>query len=312
MTPLSMPDAGPPPPVTASDTCLDDPAKTEPGVCGCGVPDDNFDGDGAADCLDDCPDNAARTLPSGACGCSALTDTGACTALRNAIRNLYTFDGTGTVITDSAGGMNGTLLDATGTTLVADLARSQLNGRLNLNGAGPFVELPGGLISSLTSATFEVWTSWRGGAAWARIFDFGDSVGGAGVSYLFLTPANSINGNLRVAYSVAGPAEAETLVDAAGPLAVAGAADRQLQHLAVVIDDAAGLMRLYGNGLQLGQVAFAGDLAAINDINNWLGRSNYELDPPYFGSLIEFRIYDQALTAAQITTSFQAGPGALN
>jgi hypothetical protein len=252
-------------------------------------------------------------LPSGPCGCSALTDTAACTELRNAIRNLYTFDGTGTtVITDSENGANGTLLDALGTTPLADLQRLQVNGRLNLNGSGPFVELPDGLISSLTSATFEVWTAWRGGAAWARIFDFGNNDGANGVSYLFLTPANSINGNLRVAYSVAGPAEAETLVDGPGPLAVAGAADGTLQHLAVVIDDAVGLMRLYANGLQLGQVDLAGDLAAINDVNNWLGRSNYLADPPLFGSLVEFRIYDQALSAAQITTSFQAGPGALN
>jgi hypothetical protein len=225
---------------------------------------------------------------------------------------LYTFDGTGTVITDSASAANGTLLDALGATPLADLQRFQLNGRLNLNGSGPFVELPGGLISSLTNATFEVWTAWRGGAAWARIFDFGSNDGAAGVSYLFLTPANSINGNLRVAYSVAGPGVNETLVDGLGPLTEAGAADGTLQHLAVVIDDAGGLMRLYSNGQQLGQVALAGDLAAINDVNNWLGRSNYLADPPLFGSLIEFRIYDQALSAAQVSTSFQAGPGALN
>ncbi len=308
-----MADAGPPPPVTASDTCPTDPAKTQPGVCGCGVPEDNFDGDVALDCLDDCPDNAGRTLPSGPCGCSALTDTAACTELRGAIRNLYTFDGTGTtVITDSANGANGTLLDAAGVTPVADLQRFQLNGRLNLNGSGPFVELPDGLISSLTNATFEVWTGWRGGAAWARIFDFGDNDGGAGLTYLFLTPANSINGNLRVAYSVAGPGVAETLVDGPTPLAAVGAADGTLQHLAVVIDDTAGLMRLYANGVELGQVALAGDLAAINDTNNWLGRSNFPVDPPLFGSLVEFRIYDQALSAAQISISFQAGPGALN
>lgn len=39
------------------DACPDDPDKTEPGACGCGVADDDRDGDGAADCVDDCPDN---------------------------------------------------------------------------------------------------------------------------------------------------------------------------------------------------------------------------------------------------------------
>ena len=37
------------------DGCPDDPNKTEPGVCGCGIPDDDSDGDGVEDCIDACP-----------------------------------------------------------------------------------------------------------------------------------------------------------------------------------------------------------------------------------------------------------------
>jgi hypothetical protein len=82
--------------------------------------------------------------------------------------------------------------------------------------------------------------------------------------------------------------------------------------VAVVIDDAAGSMRLYWGGVEVSAVPLVNGLAAINDINNWLGRSNFQPDPPLFGDLIEFRIYDQALSADQISTSYQAGPGALN
>jgi hypothetical protein len=46
---------GPPPPV---DECPDDPNKTEPGVCGCGTPDVDTDGDGVMDCVDNCPQTA--------------------------------------------------------------------------------------------------------------------------------------------------------------------------------------------------------------------------------------------------------------
>ncbi len=37
-----------------ADQCPDDPDKTEPGVCGCGEPDIDTDGDGVADCIDNC------------------------------------------------------------------------------------------------------------------------------------------------------------------------------------------------------------------------------------------------------------------
>jgi len=40
------------------DDCPEDPAKTEPGDCGCGVMDADSDGDGIPDCDDNCPDVA--------------------------------------------------------------------------------------------------------------------------------------------------------------------------------------------------------------------------------------------------------------
>jgi hypothetical protein len=46
----------------------------------------------------------------------------------------------------------------------------------------------------------------------------------------------------------------------------------------------------------------------LNDVNNWLGRSNWTSDANFDGSFNEFRIYDQALTASEIAASFAAGP----
>ncbi len=54
--------------------CPNDPDKTEPGECGCGVPDTDSDGDGTPDCNDECPDDADKT-EAGECGCgTADTD----------------------------------------------------------------------------------------------------------------------------------------------------------------------------------------------------------------------------------------------
>jgi hypothetical protein len=50
------------------DQCPDDPNKTAPGACGCGVPDTDADSDDVPDCVDGCRTDPAKTEP-GNCGC---------------------------------------------------------------------------------------------------------------------------------------------------------------------------------------------------------------------------------------------------
>lgn len=51
-----------------ADRCPDDPHKSQPGDCGCGVPDTDTDGDGSANCIDLCPlDNPNDTDGDGTC-----------------------------------------------------------------------------------------------------------------------------------------------------------------------------------------------------------------------------------------------------
>jgi hypothetical protein len=50
------------------DRCPTDPAKVEPGQCGCGLPDADTDRDTVLDCRDGCPQDALKTQP-GRCGC---------------------------------------------------------------------------------------------------------------------------------------------------------------------------------------------------------------------------------------------------
>lgn len=79
---LALGACGEDPATDASDACPNDDAKTEPGVCGCGVADLDADENGTVDCLDGakddddekdkvvdaCPDDDTKTEP-GACGC---------------------------------------------------------------------------------------------------------------------------------------------------------------------------------------------------------------------------------------------------
>ncbi len=58
-----------------TDNCPNDPNKTNPGACGCGVPDTDSDHDGVPDCIDYCPSDPNKSY-SGDCGCGKSdTDT---------------------------------------------------------------------------------------------------------------------------------------------------------------------------------------------------------------------------------------------
>jgi hypothetical protein len=123
------------------------------------------------------------------------------------------------------------------------------------------------------------------------------------MSYVFLTSRAGLGTNpMRAAFTTAGNT-AETQVD--GTMALATGTR---QHVALVIDDANDDIALFLNGAPLANEAFTGQLSDITDVNNWLGRSQYAGDYEFIGVYDEFRIYDVALTAAQLATSFMAGP----
>jgi len=261
-------------------------------------------GDTAVGAMDATPNttpdanDAARTIDAAAdTGCPNPT---AC-ALRSALVHRYMFDGSGTTATDSIGTAHGTIKNAT------------LTGTGSLVLAGgvtdQYVDLPNGIVSSLTNATFELWLTWDGGANWQRIFDFGnpdsnvEGAQSAGASTLHMTPLADGNHVLRFAFKRANQTIAqETDLEAAMPLA-----SGVVVHLAGVIDDTNNMMYLYRDGVAQGSKAFADSLSLLTDINNWLGRSQYAGDPELGGTLHEFRIYNAALSAAQIQASFAAG-----
>jgi hypothetical protein len=84
--------------------------------------------------------------------------------------------------TDSVRAANGTL--------VGGAAIS--NNAVVLDGQDGYVDLPNDLFTNLSSVTFEGWATDFGSAGWARIYDFGNSVGGedqqgGGTQYMFLS-----------------------------------------------------------------------------------------------------------------------------
>jgi hypothetical protein len=114
-----------------------------------------------------------------------------------------------------------------------------------------------------------------------------------------MTPKSDLGG-LRVALSD-GPSDADVVITMGSPLPATKT------HVAVVIDDNASVMRLYTNGVLRGTAPLVIGLSAIDDLDNYLGRSQFSYDPYFTGTIHEFRIYDRALTSAQLLESFNAG-----
>jgi hypothetical protein len=85
-------------------------------------------------------------------------------------------------------------------------------------------------------------------------------------------------------------------------------------HLAVVLNHTGGQLSIYRNGAPDGSAAWTDQLSVLTDVNNWLGRSQWAGDPTFTGMLHEFRIYNVALSATAIQTSFMGGtdPAFLN
>ena len=336
----------PPPPVdggdASGDCCPDDPLKTQPGACGCGVPDDDSDYDMTPDCHDACPGDPSKAAP-GACGCYvADTDTdtdgtpdchdacprnparqtlGLCgcalpdTAAPLCLAHRYRFDdggagdaGAGNMVRDSVGTAHGTAMNVT------------LNGSGTLTLAGgisdQYVSLPSGIISALgNSATFEAWFTWTGPtASWERVFDFGSSgtagqQSAAGTAFVFFTPNNAL-GVPFLSVNTVGLTE----VSGTTSLSQNGA---QPHHVACVIDGGsagdggtAATVALYIDGALIGRVPSLSTLSGLDDVNNWLGRSQFAADTDFQGTYYDFRIHSSAMTQAQISASFTAGPDA--
>ena len=71
-------------------------------------------------------------------------------------------------------------------------------------------------------------------------------------------------------------------------------------------------LRLYYDGELVNEGETEIALSDINDVNNWLGRSNWTADANFEGTFDEFRIYDYALNQDEVLGSYESGPDTLD
>ena len=181
---------------------------------------------------------------------------------------------------DANGHYNGTLQG--GASFVNDITRGNV---LNLSGSGQFVSFPPGLSGM---QTFMAWVKWNGGAAWQRIYDFGDDTN----RYSVLTP-EAANGKLRFNISL-NSIPGEQIVDAPFMLPA-----NVWTHVAVVMNGNSVL--LYTNGTPVATNLFANLVPAnLNATNIYLGKSQWPADPYFGGELSSVRVFSRALSGSEI------------
>jgi hypothetical protein len=238
-----------------------------------------------------------------------------CSGAEAVLVHRYTFNGSAN---DSVGTAHGTIVDPGNPTAVfanglLDLSANSGQGS-NAISDDAYVDLPNGIVSSAAASgavTFEFWASVATTRTWQRFGDFGASNNGENTSasgdvsqYLMITPNSGRFANGLEITNHPATNLGEPNVGATGPFP-----EGEVQHVAAVYDQNNFAMTLYHNGVLIGtnEIHPDVDLKAPIDNNNWLGRSQWN-DPVFDGSYDEFRIYNHALTEAEVAASFTAGP----
>ena len=179
-----------------------------------------------------------------------------------------------------------------------------------------YVDLPN-QIARTPALTLETWATYRGGIGFQEIATFGTGEAGEvqpganppngfiGIEYVALIPA-SFNGTVwgTIRRNVP-PSNAPLEQQVASP---APLTTNREYHLVYTVDFPAGAAALFIDGAEVGRRSITIDPSLHDQVNNWLGRSQWSADPFFNGSISEFRIYDQALSAAEVAANFVAGP----
>jgi autotransporter-associated beta strand protein len=139
---------------------------------------------------------------------------------------------------------------------------------------------------------------------WTRIFDFGvgnlpSGAPSTPVRYMFLTPQSG-SGMLRFSITTGGGG-AEQQINGTSALSASG-----WHHVAVTLSGSNGV--LYVDGVKVGTNTISITPSQLGSTTqNWIGRSQFS-DPYLNGKVDDFRIYNGALSVAQIAALVAAYP----
>jgi glucose/arabinose dehydrogenase len=270
--------------------------------------------------------------------CAALLS---CPSARADLVNRWSFNQTsgnapsGTNLADSVSGQLATVRGINGVfTGTALTLPGTTTGNQSPATVAAYVDLPNGLISSKENLTIEAWVTPVSSKNFQRLFDFGNingngdglgatgewtggsssAPGGTSAADEFGLSLNfgaDLNGQRlygRLNYQQTGGLNLyvdTTVATTAG----------QRYHYVVTFEKGVGTYgsgggreSWYRDGVLIATLDLPYHLSAINDVNNWLGRSQFSADSMANASYDEFRVYNHAFTPADVITSRDIGP----
>lgn len=209
----------------------------------------------------------------------------------------FNADLSGGVVPDISGsGLNGTVVNAGSASQVASVDGSKalsLPGGDSGSTTAPYVSLPNGLFKNLSAATISTWVKWYGGADFQWVYCLGRDKDSA----TFVTPSFSGVSKTRSSVKPVN-GRSEVGVDATVKLPT----DRWV-NVVTTIDGKN--ITYYLNGARIGSAAATLDLAATmyaaaNTTSGYLGKPFWDGHPYLAGAIDDFRVYDTALTDAEV------------
>jgi hypothetical protein len=203
----------------------------------------------------------------------------------------------GTTLPDKSGnGRNATLVakeakDA-GTSPGYHFAGGKVGRALYLDSASEaYVVLPSGLLANACETTIATWVYLNSDSSWQRIWGFSATSS----AFTYLAASNDKTGPLRFRITTSGLGDDEQFVDGPSPLPT-----ETWTHVAIVLGPEG--LGIYING----DLATASAHITLRPadlgktVNDYIGRSNFGWDPYLDGNIDEFRIYERALSPAEI------------
>lgn len=203
-------------------------------------------------------------------------------------------------------------------------------GNTAANSIAAYIDLPNGILSARTNLTLEIWAAPRTAANWARVAEFGRTVqagDGLGAPGEYTgTPGTPAPGSTSGLDSLLLSATIGTSLNQqrfearlngsavtldSGLPTVAGT----LHHFTITFTAGVGAFpatggrwQWYRDGLPIAYLDVSFLPSALQDVNNWLGRSQWSADAMAANDYAEVRLSDIALTPRQVLAHYLLGP----